>query len=103
MGEYRHCCNSAVDGGLVGKQSKCNDLQGKEQELGKKAKDLKIVLKDSLRPRPKPRIPITDHGGCRRLGDQNKNTCDDGQKPQNYLNHDCCRQNENDIQIKTEN
>jgi len=41
---------------LVTKQSKCNDLQGQEQGLRNKAKglsfkDLKIVLKDSLRPR----------------------------------------------------
>jgi len=76
MGKQRHCCKSAVDDLLVRKQSKCNDLQGQDQGLGNKAKDLtfnakakdlsfkaedkdlKIVLKDSLRPRP--RTPITD-------------------------------------------
>jgi len=66
-----------VDDLLAGKPSKCNDLQGQEQGLKNKAKDLtfkakakdlsfkvkakakdlKIVLKDSLRPRP--RTPIT--------------------------------------------
>ena len=50
---------------LVIKQSKCNGLQGEEQGLVNKAKDFsfkskdwKIVLKDSLRSRP--RTPITD-------------------------------------------
>jgi len=47
---------------LIREQSKCNDLQGQEQGLGNKAKDLtlmakdlKIILKGSLRPR----TPIT--------------------------------------------
>jgi len=60
MGEQRHCCSWAVDDLIVGKQSRCNDLQAQVQGLGNKdltcmAKDLKSVLKDSLRPR----TPIT--------------------------------------------
>jgi len=35
--------------------AKAKDLSFKAED-----KDLKIVLKDSLRPRPRPRTPITD-------------------------------------------
>jgi len=77
MGKQRHCCNSAVNDVTVTKQSKCNNLQGQEQGLANKAKDLtfkakardltfkakakdlKIVLKISLRARP--RTPITGY------------------------------------------
>jgi len=75
MGKQRHCCNSAVNDVTVTKQSKCNNLQGQEQGLANKvkdltfkakardltfkAKDLKIVLKISLRARPK--TPITGY------------------------------------------
>ena len=38
--------------------------------------------------------------GVLRLRDQNKNKCQEGQKSQNYLIHDCCQQNENDIRTK---
>ena len=62
MGEHSHYCSSAVDDLLVGKPSNCNDLQvqglgNKAKNSTFKAKDLKIVLKESLSPRP--RIPIT--------------------------------------------
>jgi len=41
------------------------------------------------------------HGGYRRLWDQNKHTCQEGTEcSHDYLNHDCCRQNENDIPMK---
>ena len=44
------------------KQSKCNDLQGQEQGLGNKAKDLKIILKAKARTLiTKFKVPVCSH------------------------------------------
>jgi len=40
------------------------------------------------------------HGSCRRLGDQNKHTCQEVTGITELFEARCCRQNENDIPIK---
>jgi len=43
---------------------------------------------------------LIPHGGCRRLGDQNKHTCQEVTEIRELFEARCCRQNENNIPIK---